>query len=996
MGRCVAVPYIPVCEVENMGAAAGEPLNLTIQEAVSIAMSNSQAVRNLGLVEAASRNDIVRSVITTYDPLVARSEAQAQWGIFDPLWTTEMLWDKQDIPPGTSFSGIGNRPPQLDTADFYTSIEQLLPVGTRVRFDLVTDYLFNPDKPPSLNPNPQYFSYNQYGITQPLLQGFGVPVTMAPIKIACAEAEQTDWQFKQEMLALVRSIETTYWALYAQQQNLRAIDEVLPHFREVVRLQEQQAGTTVGVESELGRARSDLYLYEQRRLEVLSKIAEQQLVLRNLMGVPPSDCRDIRVLAVPVTTKPFETLQQSVDTAVSQRPDVLRQRLAVFIAQQERLLADNAVKPRLDLNGYWRTNGLGEDLEQSWEVKDGNNFNSWHMGVFFQVPLGRRQAFANLRAADYRIQRERALLEQTAHQASYEVTDAYRRLHWVFQQLEVVTNREQALAQWASGARAQFENPPEGLTPVFALERYLQNLREASDASISKNQLLAEYNSALARLEEVKGTLLENRAVVVAGDTTDSMPSGLPTPEITMPPSVQPAPTPDGELPNPAEPQGAIGVPQPQREPIAHQQAPAETPQPLPPVDLEMPPSVKAEPQGVASVPAPIAEESTPIAAEPAPIISQPKSPSIVAEPQSQSIVAEPWPAPMEEPQPIAAQPTPQPLEEAAAKPAPMDIARELPQETLQAMPTPKIQLPAPLKAPESTPKMVREIQQPLPAPSLSLPESVLPQLTDQSRLSAPAGIPKAIEEPRQVESPHLAQPKDFADDNARSSAQPHAVLSMPASIRPSEKSAQSMTTMKPAPEQPAMQEPQAEEPAAVKPSQPISIARRPAQSIIKRPPQATLQMPGSIQPAPGGNAPSVASGSETLPMEPKPAEDVDFSAGPISQPTPSVPMQFPSSIQPQSPSAMTTPAPLESATTQPTATSLLPMNQASRGVMPQLEMPRSMTSAEARVARAPAVPARPAVNRRAPNAGPVATPIAQPNAGPELRFPNSIEAAAR
>ncbi|HYO23456.1 MAG TPA: TolC family protein, partial [Lacipirellulaceae bacterium] len=211
---CVPLPW-PL----ESGGAVGAPRrwDLTVQEAVQVAIGNSEAVRNLGLVEAASRNDIVRSVITAYDPLEARSEAAAQWGIFDPLWTTSMQWDRMDIPPGTSFSGLGNRPPRLDTADFETSLEQLLPLGTRVRVDSVVNYLFNPDKPPGLVPNPQYFSYTQFGFSHPLLQGSGVDVTMAPIKIASARAEQTDWQFKQEMLALVRSVETTYWSLYAQQ-----------------------------------------------------------------------------------------------------------------------------------------------------------------------------------------------------------------------------------------------------------------------------------------------------------------------------------------------------------------------------------------------------------------------------------------------------------------------------------------------------------------------------------------------------------------------------------------------------------------------------------------------------------------------------------------------------------------------------------------------------------------------------------------------------------
>ncbi len=545
VAACVPVPFVPIPETTiSLDPNAAPMQQLTVHEAIRIALSNSEVVRNLGLVDAHSDVDIIRGTITTYDPRAAYAAAAGEWGIFDPLWTTEMQWDRIDIPPGTSFSGIGNRPPELDTADFYTSLEQLLPMGSRVRADYVTNYLFNPDNPPNLDPNPQYFSYAQFGLVQPLLQGLGVPVTMAPIRIAAAEAERTDWQFKQEVLALVRSVETAFWTLYSEQQNLRAIDEAIPLFREIVRVREQQAQTAAGTESEVARAVSEMLLYEQRRLDTLSHIAEQQLVLRNLMGLPVNDGPNFKLIALPAMTPPFETVGEAVMTAVDQRPDVLRQRIAVYVAQQERIVARDSLRPKLDFNAFWRINGLGEDLGESLDVIGQNDFHDWNLGFILQVPLGRRQGRADVRAAELLIQKERALLDQTAHQASYEVADAYRRIMWLYQQHRVSASRVEALTKWREGARAQFENPPPGVSTVLALELYLNNLRDFVEASIKSHAIVADYNSALARLEEVKGTLLETRLVEVAGDQTDAMPDELPTPAI--------APLPDWMIPTPS------------------------------------------------------------------------------------------------------------------------------------------------------------------------------------------------------------------------------------------------------------------------------------------------------------------------------------------------------------------------------------------------------------------------------------------------------------
>lgn len=703
---CIGLPYIPTCDPAELVQPPADTWQLTLYEAINTAINNSQAVRNLGLVEAGSRTDIIRSAITTYDPLIARSEAQAQWGIFDPLLTSGIQWNKQDIPPGTSFAGIGSRPPQLDTADFETTISQLLPIGTRIEAELVTDYLFNPAHPMGLDPNPQYFSYTQFAVTQPFLRGFGVDVTMAPIKIAAAKADQTNWTFKQEMLALVRSIETTYWDLYAQQQNLRAIEASIPAFREIVRMREQQAGS-VGTEAELAQAQAQTLLFEQRRLDALNRIAELQLVLRNLMGLPPNDCRNIQLLASPVTTKPFETMQEAVNIAISNRPDVLRQRLAVYVAQQERLLANNAFRPRLDGYGYWRTNGLGEDLNESYDVLTANNYNDWQLGVFFELPLGRRTARGELRAAEFQIARERTMLDQTAHQASYEVADAYRRINWVYQQLELVRARQEALARWQAGVRAQFENPPPGMTSVIAMQLYLNNLQAIVDTSLVYNTLLAEYNSALARLAEVKGTLLEQRLVTIAGDDPNNLPSDLPRPEIQLPESVSPAPSTPLPTPQNGEPQTT--------------QAPAVSPQPMQPPSIE----VRPEAPQIAELPAYSPEaisrhlpQPDSIAALPygtlGPQVSSPAPPFTLVPPTAQSS-----PHPMLAPSielPSSLTPTPAP-EPTAARPVPSTRYVQIPMIVLPE------DDPTPVAIP-STPEP-RTASRSMPEATLRLPSSL-------------------------------------------------------------------------------------------------------------------------------------------------------------------------------------------------------------------------------------------------------------------------------
>jgi outer membrane protein TolC len=741
----VRMPYQPAPDESMVNdPTTAPPWHLTIHEAVQIALSNSQVVRNLGLQRAqASDIDEIRAVITTYDPLAAAATADAQWGIFDPLWTTSMDWDHRDLPPGTSFSGGGPTPPRLDTAVFDSGISQLLPSGGQIRAEYVTQYLLNPDHPIGLVPNPQYFSYSQFGVDQPLCQGLGVNVTMAPIRIAAAQAEQTDWRFKQEVLALVRSVETSFWALYAQEQNLKVIDEVLPMFGETVRIRQQQSQANAGTESEVAQARSDLLLYQQQRLDVLSMIAEQQLVIRNLLGLALDDNRYMALVAVPAKTPPLEPLGAAVATAIDRRPDVLRQRLAVYVAQQQTVIARDQLRPRLDFNAFWRINGLGEDVGDSVDSVSDDKFTDWHMGFAFQVPLGRRQAKGNLRAAQLTIEREQAFLEQTAHQASYEVADAYRRATWLSQQQQVADDRIAALGQWNTGAKAQFDNPPAGMSTILALQLYLQNLRDTIDATEKSNAIMADFNSALARLEEVKGTLLESELVQVAGDGTDQLPEGLPSPKIQVPDSMMPQ-VPENATPSPpSTPPTPPSLPSPPAGSDGGASSDPANNLPAAPMSVAVAPSspvrlpeitpttpAPTAPAPVAAAPAAVAKTGDPTPTRPSPIATVPTAPIRTPE----STIAPPAPiaaSPAEtrvQSETTAAPPTPTASVPIAS--APNDTLK-VPESVMPSQPPTGVATQAPSYAPPSQATIARA-----PETAIRLPESMKPSPTPVADIS--------------------------------------------------------------------------------------------------------------------------------------------------------------------------------------------------------------------------------------------------------------------
>lgn len=877
---CIPLPTVRVPEDQvYVDPTSSNRWPITVYEAIGIALNNSEVVRNLGLVEARSKNDLVQSSITTYDPLIGDAEAAAEWGIFDPLWTTEMNWDRQDIPPGVSFSGIGNRPPQLDNADFYTSIEQLLPGGTRFGMDEVVNYLFNPARPVGLDPNPQYYSYTQFRVTQPLLRNFGMNANMAKIRIAAAEAERTDWEFKTETLALVRSVETAYWDLYAQEQNLKALDEVLPQFREIVRIREQRRAADAGTSAELSQAKAEMYRYEQARLEIISSIAEQRLVLRNLMGLKPGDGTLMTTMAVSTLSPPLESLEAAVYTALRQRPDVLRQRLAVYVAKQEETLACNNLKPLLDFNAFWRINGLGDDLGSSFGVQTNDDYNSWNLGLTFQVPLGRREAKSNVRSRQLNIRKERALLDQVAHQASFQVADAHRRIVWLYQQYDVAQNRVTALQEFGEAASARLETPPPGMTSAFAMDLYLRHMREYTDSMYHVNAIVADFNSAVARFEEVKGTLLGSRLVEIEGDGTSAIPEEVLAPEDAKPvPAAQPAPAepqvpaapeqpltqaqprthdPAAELRQPASaPHSIYNLPP---DPVAQQPAPATpapatTPKPvasaqapevaiLPGIDSATPPVSVAPQRSPAATPAPtfVGSQPQPVAQTPAfqpeaPVYSLDAPSTIAVPPVAEAPVA---PAPVAEARPAPVAPLQVP---AIAQPDMVTgpASRELsPAPQGLRRPTTTVRPYTPPAPPQSVAQSAPRVQ-PLPAGPASL--QPLPEIAMGPIQQPTAATPPAPSQPRlQLQQPSLA-PHKLQQPTARAPMpRPQPMLQQPTTAP---REVQPPVAQTPRPQPPSEPKLTLQQPSLA----PYKLQQPVAQAPMHRPqpqPELTLQQPG-------------------------------------------------------------------------------------------------------------------------------------------------------
>jgi len=508
---------------------AAEVWELSLAQALQIALENSDVVRTL------TGFGVSANLTTAFDPAIAETQVQSALAAFDTTLATSLFWNRNDQPPGITFGGGIPIPNQRDQASFTSSLSKLLVTGGTAEVAFNTNYLFIPafrrppgpdgiiGTPDDIVRTPAQYSPNvEFSLRQPLLRGAGADVQRSAVVIARLQSDQSQWDFKLAMLELVRSVEQAYWELHAAHVSLRAIERVVPLAQEVVRIEESRLEFQKAIPADVAQARAQFHEFRQQRVQALNAVLEREALLRNLLGLVPSDERRIVPSDEPARSPIMIDWSSTLTAALNERPDVVRQRLSVRVRELQLIIAKDSLRPQLDAQALWRISGLDRQLDEAIGVLTDNQFTDWQIGVTLNVPLGFRQASANVHAAELTLDRDRVQLRQAVHATSHQLGGIVRELESLYQQYQAAAERLEANNQWLDGARIRFENPPpagEGQDSLLqALSVYQVALSSWSQAAVEVSRLLAQYNTALARLEEAKGTLLAARNISLHED----------------------------------------------------------------------------------------------------------------------------------------------------------------------------------------------------------------------------------------------------------------------------------------------------------------------------------------------------------------------------------------------------------------------------------------------------------------------------------------------
>ena len=521
--------------------------DMSLQDAVTVALTNGDVIRDLGGAVIRSPN-IVNG---TQTPELVQTDPQfsieAALSAFDAQFYAFGKWQNNDRKFNNRFFGGGANAFKQDTHDYVFQLTKRTPTGAQLAIRSVIDYDAN-NATGNITKSAWQAQFHAEA-RQPLLQGGGLtfnriagpgaqPGIYNGVMIAKVNADISNTKFEQNIRDYISNVVNAYWDLYFSYRDLDAKRDAFERSRKTWQSYDAQKSSNRKSGAVEALAREQFFRFQadlqdaiagrqSQRTQVnnassggtfagVGGVQASERRLRLLIGLPINDGMLLRPQDEP-STAPLTFDWQSISVeAIQNRSELQQQRLLVKRREMELLAAKNFLIPSLDLVSIWRVRGLDEGLAgpaSAFRELGSFDFQEYEASLELKLPVGFRRGHLAVRNAKVQLARERAVLREQERQILHDLSAAVAECDRSYVQMQTNLNRYLA----ASDALETLEASREAGLPVN-LEQILDAQRRASESQSRYFQSLVEYTISSKNVQFEKGTLLETTSLFATGN----------------------------------------------------------------------------------------------------------------------------------------------------------------------------------------------------------------------------------------------------------------------------------------------------------------------------------------------------------------------------------------------------------------------------------------------------------------------------------------------
>ncbi len=370
------------------------------------------------------------------------------------------------------------------------------PSRTIVNQNVATGFLFNP----------AYTGGLALTLTQPLLRNAGLDVTKTFIRVAQNNAIVEEHIFRDRVLTVLATVEQTYWEVVFANENLKVAEAALKAAQEL--LASNRAKAKAGIMSivDVLQAEAAVASRVEQVLVADKTIRDQEDQLRRLLNPAEEDLRqDLRLTPLDQPTVTLEpiSLQEAIDTAIEQRPEIVQAKKNMETSDLNTKFAKNQILPTLSFQGTMGMAGLGKDYGDSVNKNLSGDYYNYGAGLVLSYPLGNRSAWSTYSKRQLEAKNAEASLVSVRQQIIVGVREAVRRVQTDFKRIE--TTRSARIM-----AEKQLQAEQERLKVGLSTTRFVLDFqRDLATAQGNELRATVDYNKSLSNLARHKATTLE-------------------------------------------------------------------------------------------------------------------------------------------------------------------------------------------------------------------------------------------------------------------------------------------------------------------------------------------------------------------------------------------------------------------------------------------------------------------------------------------------------
>jgi outer membrane protein TolC len=354
--------------------------------------------------------------------------------------------------------------------------------------------------------NPSWTGGLALTLTQPLLRNAGIDVTKTFIRVAQNNATVEEHVFRDRVLTVLATVEQTYWEVVFANENLKVAEAALKAAQEL--LASNRAKAKAGIMSivDVLQAEAAVASRVEQVLVADKTIRDQEDQLRRLLNPGEEDLRqDMRLtpLDQPVVTLEPISLEEAIDTAIEQRPEIVQAKKNMETSDLNTKFAKNQILPTLSFQGTMGMAGLGSTYSNSLNSNFSGDFYNYGAGLVLSYPLGNRSAWSTYNKRQLEEKNAEASLVSVRQQIIVGVREAVRRVQTDFKRIE--TTRSARIM-----AEKQLQAEQERLKVGLSTTRFVLDFqRDLATAQGNELRATVDYNKSLSNLARHKATTLD-------------------------------------------------------------------------------------------------------------------------------------------------------------------------------------------------------------------------------------------------------------------------------------------------------------------------------------------------------------------------------------------------------------------------------------------------------------------------------------------------------